>query len=121
MAIWTKRCFEISCDGGCGDAWEEGPPHFATVADAIEITRSYGWTIIGEGVNARTLCPDCAKKEDCAVTGHQFTEEWHDGELENIAYRFRYCGHCRTTQYDPPFEQLQVLVKAARIVNGAQQ
>jgi hypothetical protein len=115
VSFETQSCVVISCDGGCDDPWEEGTPHFADEAEAVEYVRSCGWIVTGP----RALCADCAAKETCARVGHRWGD-WHDPiEREGVRWRTRYCEHCSGSDHDPPWDELMVLSRAAEVINGA--
>lgn len=114
MSIQPKSCFEVVCDGGCDDPWEEGTPHFSSIDDAVDTVRSYGWVVVGD----RALCPDCAAEEGCELTGHQWPDRWHDAVQEGVAFRYQYCEHCNQSRHEPPWLDLVALVAAAEVVNG---
>lgn len=115
--IAVKTCYEITCDRDCdGRGWDEddgGTPHFDTEAEAIEYARSCGFVIVGGSV----LCQSCARVADCERTGHQWGE-WRPRDPYGVPCKRRECEHCGHGEYDQPFEELSVLVQAARIVNG---
>lgn len=112
--IQVSACFHLTCDGSedC-DPWEDGTPHFPSVEEALAHARSYGWVIVGD----KAMCRDHAAKADCAATGHQYNE-WSAREMYGVAHRTRCCEHCNTTEYDPPFHELSLLVHAAREMGG---
>jgi hypothetical protein len=114
MSIEPRSCFLVVCDGGCEDPWDECTPHFETVDEAVATVRSYGWVVVGE----RALCPDCAAKEACNLTGHTWPDAWMDIAQRGIKLRLRHCEVCNASETDPPREQLRVLIAAADIVDG---
>ncbi|MET8278211.1 hypothetical protein [Micromonospora sp. NPDC005174] len=109
MSFLPKTCFEIVCDGGCNDAWEDGTPHFDTQDEAVEYARGDGWLITDQ----RALCRTCAEKATCETTGHQW-DDWHDASRDGIRARRRSCDHCGDSDYDPPFDELYPLFQALR-------
>lgn len=113
MSIDHTACVLLGCDD-CEDPWEEdiGTPHFETEAKAIDFALRNDWVIVGESMR----CGRCATKADCAMTGHQY-DEWMS-KAAPVPYRSRWCEHCNTTDYDPPFEQLSLLMHAARELEG---
>ena len=61
----------------------------------------------------RAICSSCARKADCAATGHQW-DVWRDGgDVAGVPYRTRWCDHCGDTEYDPPFGALVLFRRLA--------
>ena len=112
--IQPVSCFTLTCDGreGC-DPWQEGAWHFDSAEAVLEYARSNGWLVAGN----RTLCPDCARRADCAATGHRFGE-WHEREMRGVPYRTRTCEHCDESEYAPSWRELCLLMHAAREIDG---
>lgn len=111
MPFAEHTCHSAECDG-CGDGWDEGPWHFGSRDELLTALRDYGW-VVGD----KALCQSCARKADCAVTGHQW-EEWEPRQREGVTYLARDCEHCMAHETDPPFFELSALMHAARTING---
>jgi hypothetical protein len=109
--IRVHSCVSALCDD-CGDGWDEGPWHFETLDELNKTLKDYGWV-----VSERVLCSDCARKADCATTGHQW-DDWHPRTHDGVTYLYRDCEHCMRPETDPPFPELSALMHAARTVNS---
>lgn len=113
--IRSMTCYEVTCDRDCdGRGWDDGVPHFDTRDEAIDYARRAGFLIAG----ATVLCADCARDADCEVTGHQMPDEWFDGHIHGVPHRYRYCEHCNHCEYDLPFRQILVQIRAAETFAG---
>jgi len=113
--IGEHQCFVIACEGkpDC-DPWDDGILHFDSEADALNWAAANGWLAVG----GRHLCPNCAREADCAATGHQYGP-WSEPIVRyGVAWRRRTCEHCMDTDTDPPFEELSLLMNAARQMAG---
>ncbi|MFF0821178.1 hypothetical protein ACFYUR_12405 [Micromonospora haikouensis] len=110
MTFKTKTCFEIVCDGGCDNPWDDdGTPHFDTEAEAATYAKSAGWSVF----DGRALCPSCLSKVTCERTGHQWGD-WFARDHHGIAYRTRWCNRCDERGYDPPVDELYPRLQALR-------
>ncbi|MFG1846698.1 hypothetical protein [Micromonospora carbonacea] len=110
MTFKAKTCFEIVCDGGCENPWEDDAvPHFDTESEAVEYAKQAGWSVIG----GRALCSECLSKAACERTGHLWGD-WSARDHHGIAYRSRWCDRCGERDYDPPFDELYPRVQALR-------
>jgi hypothetical protein len=112
MAMHNNTCYWLDCDDCDGGHYDDYVPHFDSPEQAIEFARSEGWLVMPD----RLLCPVCAARLDCAVTGHQWTD-WYDDYQYGVTYRERECLHCCADESDPPRSQLRVLLELAREVD----
>jgi hypothetical protein len=81
--IETHTCITVECDA-CEDGWEDGPWHFASLADAIKtlVTNRTPEADAEPGEDRRwqiedgqpVLCDHCRNKAVCAVEGHVWSE-----------------------------------------------
>jgi hypothetical protein len=110
----------VTCDNdgtvpSCNGGWEEGAMHFESEQEAIEVSRTYGFVVVGGSV----LCSGCASSRDCARLGHQW-DEWTDGEHLGVTFRRRYCDHCNTSEHSQEFQQVVLLAEVRDIVDRAE-
>jgi hypothetical protein len=91
MASGWTTCYWVQCDNvGCPDlGWDEGTPHFETMAEALATARGEGWQEMPDG---QLLCRRCAEERDCQVTGHQMSGWGLYGDEPDVVWRV--CRHC---------------------------
>lgn len=118
MSFAEETCITVRCDGNCQhDGWSEsGPVHFDSRDNATQWLQRHGWLIVGD----RMLCENCASRAECETTGHQYPDNWLTFNRRGVQWRERYCDHCTTTDYDPPYEQLRALSDAAQVLDAIQ-
>jgi hypothetical protein len=116
MAFVEHQCVSLTCDG-CDDPWDEedvGTPHFASREEAVTFAAGRDWVIVGDSMR----CRDCARKADCAATGHQYHDWQEVAQAGMIPYRRRWCEHCNGTDFDPPFAELSLFYHAEQAIQG---
>lgn len=119
MSFEPHTCVVLICDGPSDcEPWEEGTPHFDDEAQSVEYAQGQEWTFR----DGRALCGACTREDDCARRGHDW-DEWVSKEQYGFPYRSRWCEHCNSTDYDPPFAQLseraQVIFDAEDVLREA--
>ncbi len=123
MGVERRICFVVRCDNGCDDdqAWDDdlGPPHWTSREAALKDVPGMGWLVLkAPDGRVRVECPRCFSGRACQQFGHEWGE-WC-AHAQPVPHRTRYCerDQCPEVEYDPPWEQIMVLVDAAKAVEG---
>lgn len=116
MSFTEHTCVSVTCDG-CEEplGHDDGITHFGSRDEAIAYATNSIWGDDCRWVftSDRAICSSCARKADCAATGHQW-DVWRDGgDVAGVPYRTRWCDHCGDTEYDPPFGALVLFRRLA--------
>lgn len=95
IKVHATPCVTILCDDCQDECWEEGTPHFESVAEAQRWIGQYceAWLFTAE----IQVCAHCWALRICAQEGHEWGE-WFDSASDELTV-WRYCDRCSRPDY----------------------